>query len=85
MRLGGLESRTESDDMRVLENEEEIRHAPGSALLHERALHVMRRGVSDGAEATNLERTQSYSQFSIIAFTCCMNRSATAPSTMRWS
>ena len=59
MRPGCLELDPEGDDMAVFEKQEKVRHATCPALLHERALHVCRSCVGDGAEATNLEGTHS--------------------------
>ena len=48
---------TQRDDVGMFEKEEQVRDAPGAALLDEAALHLARRGIRDDAEAADLQVT----------------------------
>src|SRR5690348_8823167 len=74
---------SQRDHARMLQEQEQVGHAPGLALLHQLTLQAERAVVVDQAEASDVERahyTWLMSNVSRSCFTSAMNWSATAPS-----
>ena len=60
MRPGSVELGAKRDDVRMLEQEEEVRDTAGPAFFDQRALDVNGLHVWDGAEVTKLQGSHAF-------------------------
>jgi hypothetical protein len=59
VRPGGVQLHAKRDDVRVLDKEQKVGHARGTALFHERALHLHTSRVRNDTELPYFQGRQS--------------------------